>query len=421
MSKDFIVSGDGHLMEPLDLFKTRLPKHLRDHAMWEEETEGEPIGADGWPVHEFRHLHAPGFEGYTVSRWRHHDGTPNTGDPDRILEDLDYDEVDATVLHPNLSLFAFWTDDHEWSLAHAHVYNDYLAERILPYKSRLRPTCPIPITDVGDAVAEIERIANLGLGAILLPATPPKPYYSEEYEPIWAAAQAAGTHVFFHVATGGVQLGDPEPPSMTAMVEAGRSANYPVDRKLASQRMVGAAAMAPIAPITLMAELIGGGVPERFPDLHFLLIEFNAGWLASAVGAMDKSWTSGIGQDADWWLGKWDTSRPSTDQPSMGRLFATNTKWLHPLRPSEYVERQFHVDFQDDPMAVKLRHATGVSTLIWGNDYPHAEGTFGGGHGPHSPDLLPELFAGVPDAERKAIVGGTLGGLVGFDAAVVTV
>jgi hypothetical protein len=184
---------------------------------------------------------------------------------------------------------------------------------------------------------------------------------------------------------------------------------------MVSERMVGAAAMSGIVPATVIAQLVGGGVPERYPDLHFLLIEFNAYWLASTVGAMDKSWVSGVGQDPDWFLGVWDSDRPDTDQPAMGRLFAVNKKWPYPLRPSEYVKRQFHVDFQDDPMAVACRHATGISTLIWGNDYPHAEGTFGGGHAPHSPDLLPKLFAGVSDDERKAMVGGTLGGLMGFE------
>jgi predicted TIM-barrel fold metal-dependent hydrolase len=421
VSKDFVVSGDGHLIEPMDLFKTRLPKHLRDRAVWEEEFEVEPLTDEGWPVREFRHLHTPGFEGYTFSRWRHKDGTPNTGDPERILEDMDYDGIDATLLHPNLSLFAFWTDDHEFSLAHARVYNDYLIERLLPYKARLRPTCPIPLTDVDDAVAEIERVTNAGLGAILLPSTPPKPYYSPEYDRIWAAAQASGTHVFIHVATGGVELNDPESTTMKNMTNAGRMANMPIDRQFASERMVGAAAFGPIVPATIMGELIGGGVPERYPDLHFNLIEFNANWLASVMGSMDKAWTAGVGQDADWWLGYWDSTRPDNDQPSMGRLFAPNTKWPYPLLPSEYVQRQFHVDFQDDPMAIACRHATGISTLMWGNDYPHAEGTFGGGHGPHSPDLLPQLFAGVPDDERKAIVGGTLAKLVGFEPASVGV
>ena len=35
----------------------------------------------------------------------------------------------------------------------------------------------------------------------------------------------------------------------------------------------------------------------------------------------------------------------------------------------------------------------------------------------HSPDLIPVLFAGVPDDERKAILGGTLGKYVGFEPA----
>jgi hypothetical protein len=81
--------------------------------------------------------------------------------------------------------------------------------------------------------------------------------------------------------------------------------------------------------------------------------------------------------------------------------------------PSEYVKRQFHVSFQDDPVAVACRHITGLSTIVWGNDYPHAEGTFRG-----SQELLARQMAGVPDTERKAMVGGTLGDLLGFDAAV---
>ena len=62
----------------------------------------------------------------------------------------------------------------------------------------------------------------------------------------------------------------------------------------------------------------------------------------------------------------------------MAQLFRLNEKWPYPLKPSEYVQRQFHVSFQDDPVAVACRHITGVSTIVWGNDYPHAEGTFRG-------------------------------------------
>jgi hypothetical protein len=75
----------------------------------------------------------------------------------------------------------------------------------------------------------------------------------------------------------------------------------------------------------------------------------------------------------------------------MAQLFRLNEKWPYPLMPSEYVKRQFHVSFQDDPVAVACRHITGLSSIVWGNDYPHAEGTFRG-----SRQLMAQLFAGVP-------------------------
>ena len=69
--------------------------------------------------------------------------------------------------------------------------------------------------------------------------------------------------------------------------------------------------------------------------------------------------------------------------------------------PSEYVQRQFHVSFQDDPVAVACRHITGVSSIVWGNDYPHAEGTFRG-----SRELIERYYrsdAGEKIADRAAL------------------
>lgn len=171
MFKEFVVSGDSHIIEPVDLFKTRLPKQLRERALWEEEfTLDEPIVPGGHT--EFKKLHTIGFDGWTISKYRQTGGETPDGDPDHIIRDMNFDGVDASVMFPNLSLFVLFTDDHELSMAHARVWNDYLVERYLPYKDRLRPTAAIPITDVPAAVAEIERIARLGLGAILLPEIP---------------------------------------------------------------------------------------------------------------------------------------------------------------------------------------------------------------------------------------------------------
>ena len=45
--KPFVVSADGHILEPTDLFITRLPKHLRERGVWEDDFEIEPLVEGG--------------------------------------------------------------------------------------------------------------------------------------------------------------------------------------------------------------------------------------------------------------------------------------------------------------------------------------------------------------------------------------
>lgn len=412
MFKEFVVSGDSHIIEPADLFKTRLPVHLRDRALWEEEfTLDEPIVPGGHT--EFKKLHTIGFDGWTISKYRQLGGETPDGEPEHIIRDMNIDGVDASVMFPNLSLFVLFTDDHELSMAHCRVYNDWIVETYLPYSKRLRPTAAIPLTDIADAVKEIERCARMGIQALLLPEIPPLPYWVKDYDPVWAAAQAHGLPVFFHVATGGVSVKENVSETATTvrgLMTAMNMGKGQLTDDMVAGRTMGGGNTASASPQEIIASLIGGGVCERFPDLHFSLVEFGAGWLVSYMGMMEKSWRTGIGQDADWWLGFWDDSRGPKDQPAMGRLFAINAKWPLPLSPTDYLQRQIHVQFADDPTAVKARHITGISTIIWGNDYPHAEGTFRG-----SEDCVAFNFEGVNDEDRAAILGGTLADIVHFD------
>ena len=109
----------------------------------------------------------------------------------------------------------------------------------------------------------------------------------------------------------------------------------------------------------------------------------------------------------------WDDTRPDDDQPNMAQLFRLNEKWPYPLKPSEYVQRQFHVQFQDDPVAVAAGTSPVSPTLVWGNDYPHAEGTFRG-----SRELIAAQFGGHP--HRRAGGDGRRhpGRLLGFEVPV---
>ncbi len=411
MTEDFIVSADGHYVEPTDLFTTRLPKHLRELAVWEEDFEAEALGGKEYPY--FRKLHTPGFEGWTYMRYRHHDGTPQTGDPARIVDDLDHEGIHATLLHPNHALFGLYTHDHhELSIAHARVYNDFVTEAFAPYRDRVFTTAPIPLSDLDDAVAEIERVAALGARAIILPAISPIPYTSRELDRVWAAAQANGTLVAFHVATGGVKVSQQAAPTLQGMIATAHTQNAPeLNDEMIVDRFMAHSVMAPMVPQRIVVSLVGSGVLDRFPELHFLLVEFNAHWLVSTMAAMDKAWTLGEGQFHDWWAGVWDDDRAAGDQPGMAQIFRLNERWPYPLTPGEYVQRQIHVSFQEDPVAIACRNVTGVSTLVWGADYPHAEGTF-----LHTRDAIAYQFRDVESADRAAIVGGTLGGLLGVTA-----
>ena len=116
-------------------------------------------------------------------------------------------------------------------MAHARVYNDYLIERFLPYLGRIRPTCPVPITDVDDAVAEIERIAQAGLGAILLPAIPPKPYCSGSSIGCGRRLRPTALTCSSIAPTGGVKVDDPESTTMKTVARMSREGQPADDRE----------------------------------------------------------------------------------------------------------------------------------------------------------------------------------------------
>lgn len=121
-------------------------------------------------------------------------------------------------------------------MAHARVYTDYVIERFAPYFSRLAPTAAIPITDVDDAVVQIERVAAAGFRAILLPATPPKPYYSRDFDPVWAATQTNGAQALFHTQTVGVKVNDPASSTLKVVMDSAAQVNKPMTEASASKQ-----------------------------------------------------------------------------------------------------------------------------------------------------------------------------------------
>jgi predicted TIM-barrel fold metal-dependent hydrolase len=130
------------------------------------------------------------------------------------------------------------------------------------------------------------------------------------------------------------------------------------------------------------ALLACGGVLERYPDLHVVLVEVNAGWMAWAMSTLDE-------------------------------YYRAHAHWAKPVLaapPSEYLRRQVHATFQADPVAVHNIPLTGADCLLWGNDYPHPESTY-----PDSGAVLDGLLGGVDEPVARQVVGGNAVRLFGFE------
>jgi predicted TIM-barrel fold metal-dependent hydrolase len=130
--------------------------------------------------------------------------------------------------------------------------------------------------------------------------------------------------------------------------------------------------------------LAAGGALDRFPGLRIVAVETGAAWIAWVITQADLVYED-------------------------HKMFRTATL---SMLPSELIRRQCHATFMTDPVAIHSRTITGVDCLLWGNDYPHPEGTW-----PHSAAAVADQFAGVPEDEVFAMVAGNAARVFGFDLA----
>jgi predicted TIM-barrel fold metal-dependent hydrolase len=219
----------------------------------------------------------------------------------------------------------------------------------------------IPTWRVEESVAEVGRIASMGLAAAMLPLVGTPDYNHRQWQPLWRAIEETGLPVVMHQGSGHDMLFYRGPGASVANL-------------LATQSM---------APRTA-GLLATSGVLAAHPDLHFVFVETNAGWLSWAMSTVDYYYEA----------------------------FQQYEGWVKPLladEPSTFMARQIHGTFQYDPVALNAIGITGTDALLWGSDFPHAEGTY-----PDSRATVAQLFAGVPIEQAAAIVGGTASRLFGF-------
>ncbi len=373
-----LISADAHVAENEDL-RARLPESLRERMSlmvlgkggdFDVETNGEVKERSSRKKLSAR------------DRELEFRSDPSFGtDLDRRMRDMAREGVDAQVIFPNIALDCGGSHQtQEYSKAFARAYNEYVRETFAPASKRFKPAAMIPTDDIEDTLAEARKCIDDGFATMFLPCVVPwQPYRLKVYEPLWSMAEEASIPLTFHVFSGNLALGGEYADAggmseerLALTVEQGKERIKHAEHL---ETVIGmAAGMAPIL------ELTASGVLERHPDLRFVITESECGWLAWVLQAMDQ----------------------------MQRRRHLYRKDL-PLRASEYFLRQGYVTITDDPVALNNVGFTGSDCLLWGNDYPHDEGTW-----PESHASIDAIRERLGDAADK-VLHGNAADLYGFD------
>jgi predicted TIM-barrel fold metal-dependent hydrolase len=262
-------------------------------------------------------------------------------------------------------------------IAFCQLVNDYLADTWRPYFDRVAPGIHLPIQNIEASVKELERAAGLGLRPALLPdGIFERPYFLPEWEPMWEALNDLKVPATCHVGNNAV------PGKTDHGIPPGLGYIGWYDQCVAMGESLG--------------HMVFSGVFERYPDLHVVMTEGYATWLAFAVQFWDHHWL-------DSRFGK--MAKGQASMMAMG-------EWAAKIEapPGYYLKRNCHATFMWDPIAVREREVTGLDCLLWGNDYPHREGSF-----PDSEAWVDKMFAGVPEEEIDQMVRGNANRIFGLN------
>jgi predicted TIM-barrel fold metal-dependent hydrolase len=134
------------------------------------------------------------------------------------------------------------------------------------------------------------------------------------------------------------------------------------------------------------AQMVFGGVFDRFPELRVGFTEQRGGWIAHDLRLLDSCYL--------------DPQRDFDDNPE----HLPSEYW----RSNCFVGASFMARFEVD-----TRDEIGVETITWGSDYPHVEGTW-----PNTRLAMRNTFAGVPEAEVRMMLGTNAVRVYGLDDAV---
>ena len=355
------VSADSHVIEPPDLWTTRIDRRFRDRAPRHERREnGDSFVIDG--VFDDGSLFGlcgtkrkytdPSAKFGVDGRWE--DVPESAYDAAARVKEMDREGLDGEVLYTTFGLLLFVLEDLDFRYACLRAFNDWLGEHCAAAPKRLFGAAMIPTDDIDRAVAELERCAKMGLrGAMISVSTKSgESYGASKFDKFWSAAEALGMPVSLHVSA-----------SETNWMNTG---NLFVDF---------ACVFTPT--MYTVVSMIFSGLFDRHPKLKVLSVENDASWALAVLERMDDRWQHDK---------LWASVRVPDASITSGR------------NPSQIFRDHVACTFMRDRTAIVNREIIGRKNLMWGADFPHFDGAW-----PNSAAVLARQFDGVSVADQMAI------------------
>ncbi len=362
-----IISGDGHVETPPDVWVKYVPDAYKERA---PRLIHLPEGGEGWLIEgqpllpNGQNITGGGKIKFSGGTYYNEDGSPaeGAGDAAQRLREQDKDGLDAEVLFPPVfsSRFIEGIKDRRVYCSMIRAYNTFLAQdycSVAP--DRLIGNAVLPITGIDDAIDELEYAASLGLKSAAFYQFPNGTGFAQpEDDRFWERSLELGVVLSPHFG-----FGEGSPPRMGSAATG--TAGIPFASAL-TQRSGN------LPPTYCVAQLMVNGVFDRFPDIRFYFAETNASWLPWTLFVLDDNYEI---------FREW---------------FGVELK----MKPSEYFERHCYFGIIRDPLALTLRDQIPIDNVMWGSDFPHSVGSF-----PNSRKFLDEAFADVePELKRKILL-----------------
>jgi predicted TIM-barrel fold metal-dependent hydrolase len=254
-------------------------------------------------------------------------------------------------------------------LAGARAYNRWAAALCASSPERRAGLIVAPILDdlVG-AIAEIRRAHADGLsGGVIIPPRwdGHESYTSYRYDAVWSVCEELQLPVHCH--------SGPAPRDDYGEVSGWMSV-YGYETVFFTAR-----------PLWFM---LLTGVFERFPALKLAVTEAGCFWAADLL---------------------WRVDMMASREHGMRKM--VNTRGILKMLPSEYFDRNVKIGASNTRRReLGRRYEIGVANIMWGNDFPHPEGTW-----PYTREFLKDRFWDIPIEETELILGLNQVEFYGFD------